>query len=209
MPPKLKEWILGAVCSALLISMSGCSDSATDRKYKMSPELKQQVTTSFQKINSNEYDGIAFESDKASAKTSLSRKYPNLEEHEFNLMHSSPGGRCALLTNMTFYKETAFKTVNISPTCDKGIDMVEVSELVKKLQNIALKKYGKPWLNRSKAGLAGQYQVWKTRNFYLIIAFSPKRYFGKHVMPLDISLYSKKGMPDHMMETEIRYEFGF
>lgn len=164
---------------------------------------------SFQKIDSDGFEGIKFQTDKKTAEILLKSKHPNILEHDFGLQYLKDTGNCSVTTVMTFHNDGPLISVEVAAICNDLASVEELNKLYNILISTAGNRFGPSWHESSAPKTIGHYALWKTKSCYLAIANTPERRFERFYSPFSISLWTRDGMPENIYRTEMKNTFGF
>lgn len=195
------------VCS--LIFFFGYSQSTSLAISDVSSGTIKYIGEEYNKLKTNGFDGIPFETSKEKAKKIIQQKHPQVSDGQFYLQYVYPSTGCTVSTLFTFLNNNPLKALEVTALCANTVNTSNFIELAKQLMKKSTDAHGGPWKMEKRENGVGFYSIWKTKHYYLTIAYTPKRAFGKNIVPFDLSLFSRVGMRDDIVLEEAKDKYGF
>lgn len=167
------------------------------------------ILHSYMKVGNNSYDGLYFGTHKRFVKRDLESRAA-IQSIKNGILYSvDEHNSYDLATYLTFIDNKEFVAARSFIMADDLDPQFNYSEFTQDIKRIIAKEHGAPWERVNDPESDGYYISWKTKDYYLNISYTPRKWSRGSIVPIDFSVYWTTGTTDQAFRSEMKSQHGY
>jgi len=171
--------------------------------------LYNYILRSYMTIEINGYDGLPFGTYKNTVENDLESRVAFQSIKNGILYSVDEHHSYDLATSLTFINDREFVAARSFVLADNLDPQFDYNDFTQSIKGIIAKEHGAPWEHVNDPKSDGYYISWKTKDYYLNISYTPRKWSRGSIVPIDLSVYWTVGTTDQAFQSEMRSQHGF